>query len=58
MSSLQEERVLQERLSRFLENDHGKERDSVRRGLHKKAKDTLKSQMVSKQMSKLLAMFL
>jgi hypothetical protein len=33
-------------------------RDSVRRGLRKEAKDTLKSPMESKQMSKLLAMSL
>jgi hypothetical protein len=33
-------------------------RDFVRRKLRKEAKDTLKSRMQSKQMSKLLAMFL
>jgi uncharacterized membrane protein YGL010W len=33
-------------------------RDSVRRGLRKEVKDTLKSRMESKQMSKLLAMSL
>jgi hypothetical protein len=33
-------------------------RDFIRQRLRKEAKDTLKSQMESKQMSKLLAMFL
>jgi hypothetical protein len=33
-------------------------RDSIQQGLRKEAKDTLKSQMESKKMSKLLAMFL